>query len=194
MQLLLIGPSGSGKDTQAALISRDYNLKWVSIGELCRQRALITDDEGKFIAETINNGHLLPWEHLFPILKKELDSCYTNFIWTGFPRVLDQAQHLDNLLKEYNSRVDFVINLNLDEQRTKERIEYRKSTGINIREDDLRDDLIQNRMNYYNTSIGDIRNYYSDTGRLVDVDASGSISEVYEHIKMSLIPHIKADE
>ncbi|MEI7603728.1 MAG: nucleoside monophosphate kinase [bacterium] len=183
MQIFLIGPSGSGKDTQAKLISQEYNLHWMSVGDLLRHRMLVDDEHGRLIASILNAGELVDWAHLLPIIKEEITKYPKNYIWTGFPRTLEQAVDFDELVKDDENRLDLVINLSLSEEITKSRIENRKNTDQNVREDDKNDEIIQRRMNWYKDSINQIEDYYNETGRLMSVDASRDIPTVFEEIK-----------
>ena len=182
MQLFLIGPSGSGKDTQAKLISQCYNLKWFSIGEVLRDKAKENSEQGQYIQHSIDSGNLLDWAHLEPIIFQEITNRPKNFIWTGFPRLISQAKHLDHLISEINGNLDLVINLTLPEDITKARIENRKNSNENVRQDDLNIEYVERRLSWYHESIHDIKSYYLASNRLIEIDASLGIQEVFKTI------------
>ena len=184
MQIFLIGPSGSGKDTQAKLISQEFDLHWLSVGEYFRQIAKVNDDMGQYIQHAINTGNLLDWVHLEPVILSELKVNSHNFIWTGFPRLLSQAKRFDNLINQFNSKLDLVINLSLDDNKSKERIEYRKNSDPNVRQDDLQQEAIERRLSWYKESIEDIREYYLQ--RFIEVDATKSVQSVFQYIKQEI--------
>ena len=182
MQLFLIGPSGSGKDTQAKLLAEHYHLHWVSIGEVLRKRALITDEFGTIIKNTIDSGELLSWEYLKTVMQNEIELYPNNFIWTGFPRVLEQAKEFDETMKHDTVKLELVINLNISDELTQQRIFHRKNVNVNVREDDKNESLVQKRIDWYKNNISQIKEYYINSNRLVEVDGSRSIREVFHDI------------
>lgn len=191
MQLFLIGSSGTGKDTQAKLISEYFNLHWMSVGDVLRKRSLDNDKTGLYIKSIIDTGELLDWDNLKPIIDNQLARRPYDFIWTGFPRIVEQAEYFDELVSNSRYKLDFVINLTLSEEIIQKRIEYRKNTDTNVREDDKDTELIKKRMNWYKENIDMIRNYYSKTNRFIDIDASADIPTVFESIKKFIEENLK---
>jgi len=189
MQIYLIGPSGSGKDTQAKILAGKYHLTWISGGDLLRARAKIDDEEGRYIKMHIDNGDLVDWSHLMPIMKDRLTKVPKDYIWTGFPRLYEQTFELDELLKDNFPSLDLVINLSLSDEHSRKRIEYHKSTEEKIREDDTKDELIQKRIDWYKNSIDRIKEYYLKTNRFVEIDAQHDIPTIAKNISEIIDAH-----
>jgi adenylate kinase len=182
VQIFLIGPSGSGKDTQAQLICKKYDLHWVSIGSLLRKRMLLKDELGLHIQKNIEEGNLVEWAILKTLVSEELNLHPKNYIWTGFPRKVEQAVECDKMLQNSAHKLDLVINLNVDKETSKSRIKHRIENDKNVRIDDVMMESVNKRLSWFYSSIDGIRSYYIRTNRFVDIDGSKSIEDVFKDI------------
>lgn len=187
MQIFIIGVSGAGKDTQAKLISKEYDLHWLSIGQILRDRSNVGDELGIDIKYKIDKGELVEWDMLKEVVKDELELYPSNFVWTGFPRLVKQALECDNMLINSPFQINLVINLRIPDEASQDRIIKRLQTSTLVREDDRKFEAIQKRIETYKRSIGDIRTYYQGTNRFIDIDGMQTIPEVFESIKKELI-------
>lgn len=185
MNIFLIGPSGSGKDTQASLISKEFSLRWVSFGQIMRNRSLVNDEIGHHIAATLASGHLVEWNYIADVIRDELSKNSKNYVWTGFPRKADQADIFDKLVLEFSpeSQVEMVINLVVSEDIAKQRIHFRKSTNENVREDDKNDESIRQRLAWYSENIQALKEHYQKQGKYFEVNGEADVNIVFDDIK-----------
>ena len=123
MKLLLVGPVGSGKGTQAAIISKNYGIPHISTGEIFRQHMQNKTELGLKAKEYINAGQLVPEELTFSIVKDRLskDDCKNGFILDGYPRTMEQVKNLETI-----TSLDKVILIHLDEEEIIRRLSSRR--------------------------------------------------------------------
>ena len=127
MNIILLGPPGSGKGTQAQKLSSRACLPHLSTGDMLRAGATAGTPVGLSAKEIMNKGHLVPDEILIEMIRVRIaaDDCRTGFLMDGFPRTLAQAESLDRLLEKQHSRVDLVIEIQVDEAALIDRISGR---------------------------------------------------------------------
>lgn len=172
MNLILMGPQGSGKTTQAALLGKFLQLPHVSTGDIYRQIAAENNELGRRIKACLENGLLIDDETTFQIVDRHLSEIKTGFIVDGFPRTLSQA-------KKEPFVVDKVIAISVPEDECIHRLLDRK------REDDTRQ-IIVARLAFYHQETEPILDYYKQQGKLVEIDGVGTIEEVQERIREKL--------
>ncbi len=116
MRLILLGPPGAGKGTQASFLARNYNIEKLSTGDMLRQAAANKDDFGLKLQNVMSAGGLVSDEIIVEIIAKEIikPNCAKGFILDGFPRTLPQAKSLDLMLEERGLLIDYVIELAVD--------------------------------------------------------------------------------
>lgn len=203
MNLIILGPQGSGKGTQAKLLAEEYGLTIVEAGELVRQAAK-TDVK---ISETINTqGKLIPAEQVFNLVTNYIekkDSDINNLLLDGYPRSLKQYDLLNRWLKEKNRKIDFVIYLTLSEEESVKRLSARRideetgeiynlitkpvPEGVNVyqREDD-KPEAIKKRLQEYKEKTRPVIKKYNQEGILIKVDGHSPVDVVFANIKRSI--------
>ena len=184
--ILVMGPPGSGKGTQAKLLKDKLNIAHISTGDLFRAEIGNETELGKKAKEYIDQGKYVPDEITIDMLKKRIEQsdCENGFILDGFPRTIPQAEFLDKMLEEQGKKVDFAIYYNVDNETTIGRIKKRarqdKEAGRPVRDDDLDEATIQQRLDTYHSQTATVLDYYKEQGNLVELDASKTAEEIFD--------------
>ena len=160
LNLILFGPPGSGKGTQASKLVEKYNLLHISTGDLFRYEMGNDTPLGLKAKEYMSKGELVPDEVTIGMLKNKVDANpdVAGYIFDGFPRTIPQAEALDKLLSEKDHTVSGLLALDVeDEELVKRLLERGKTSG---RKDDSDESIIQNRISVYNKETAPIFNFY----------------------------------
>ena len=184
MNVLVLGPQGSGKGTQAKRISADYEIPHVSTGDMFR--ALDESTElGREIKEIMDRGDLVPDEVTVRMIRDRLrrGDAAAGFILDGFPRNLAQAEALDAMLRGIGRKLDVIFFFDLDDATAKERALGRAHEEG--RTDDT-PETIERRLSIYHEQTEPVVEYYRTTGKLVPLHAARSVEEVYREIQQAL--------
>lgn len=174
MKILLIGPQGSGKSTQAELLAKDLELPKITLGDIFRQLSSEDSQEGSRIRQILTEGKLVDDQTAARVVKTKLDQeDYKNgFVIDGYPRTVEQTQIFD-------PKFDKVIYLNVPEDVVLDRLLKRG------RMDDT-EELIRQRLNLYYQQTETLLDYYRKQGILIEIDGMGSIEEVKSRIREKL--------
>ncbi|MFA5754184.1 MAG: adenylate kinase [Patescibacteria group bacterium] len=180
LNLVIFGPPGAGKGTQAELVAEKFNLIHLSSGDLLRQE-LASGELGAEIKRYQDAGELVPDSLVVRLVEnaitKNLDQA--GFIFDGYPRNLNQAASLDEFLLAHGLKLDSVLNLELDEEEAVKRIILRGETSG--RSDD-NIETVRNRFSTYQSQTIPLLDYYRDKGILIDINGRPAIPEVTEQI------------
>jgi adenylate kinase len=184
VNVLVLGPQGSGKGTQAKRIAHGHGIPHISTGEMFRALDGATP-LGRDVNEIMARGELVPDDITIRIIKERLarDDAREGFILDGFPRNLAQAEALDRVLDEIGRTLDVVFFFDLDDETAMKRALGR------AREESRTDDTpesIERRLSLYHEQTKPVVEYYRTTGKLVPLHASGSIEEVANEIQSAL--------
>jgi adenylate kinase len=187
MRLILLGPPGSGKGTQAQRLIRRYGIVQLSTGEMLRAAVAAQTPVGLKAKDIMASGGLVPDEIVIGIISDRLDQpdATKGFILDGFPRTVPQAEALDALLKRKHLKLDAVIELRVNESALLERVENRaaetRARGEEVRVDDTPEVLIK-RLASYRTLTEPLIHYYSERRKLLTVDGMMTIEHVTHEI------------
>jgi adenylate kinase len=180
---IIFGPPGSGKGTQAGRIEREFELKHLSTGEILRAEVAHGSEIGMEVARKMAAGDLVPDDVIVNIVRKRLPDAEAGrgVLLDGFPRTLDQARALDDMLDSEGHQVDFVIALEVPEEELVERILQR--AAIQNRPDDTRE-AIAERMREYHKLTEAVLGHYRRSGVAVrEVHGTGDPDAVFERIR-----------
>jgi adenylate kinase len=169
MHILITGPIGCGKTTHAVLLAEDLQATLIKTGDLIRQEAVKNTSKGKLVRHYMTHGHMVPDDVMAELLQIAIKDASETIILDSYPRRLSQ-------LKIYDPGIDTVIYLNISDDALEERLLKRGRV-------DDRPEVIENRLRVYHQETVPLLKYYQDQGRLITIDASGTIEEVQEKIR-----------
>src|SRR6266576_2664697 len=187
MRLILLGPPGSGKGTQAQRLVKRYGIVQLSTGELLRSAVAAQTPVGLKAKDIMASGGLVPDDIVIGIISDRLDQpdAKKGFILDGFPRTVPQAQALDELLKKKHMKLDAVIELRVNEsallQRVESRVAEMRARGEEVRIDDT-PEVLTKRLASYRSQTEPLIHYYSERRKLLTVDGMMTIEHVTREI------------
>ncbi len=190
IHLVLFGPPGSGKGTQAVKLAEKYNLVHISTGDLFRFETSQKTELGLKALEYMSQGMLVPDEITIGMLKKKVHSVPDNrgIIYDGFPRTIAQAEALDQMLAEDNEGIDLLLSLDVPEQEIVKRIlERGKSSG---RSDDNDESIIRARIQVYKNETAVVFEHYQCYNKSKSVNGLGNIEEIFDRLCKHIDPLI----
>jgi adenylate kinase len=212
LRIIILGPPGAGKGTQAKLLSSHYGIPHISTGDIIREEIKRNTALGVKIRGYVERGELVPDEDVIEIVKEKilLGNCSGGFVLDGFPRTIIQAKALDHILSDMGLRIDAVINLVVSEEEVVRRISGRricKSCGATYhlvfnppkkdlkcnvcggelyqRNDDM-EETVRRRVKVYNIETKPLIEYYEKRGLLINVNGVGDINSVFSEILRKL--------
>jgi adenylate kinase len=215
LRLILLGPPGAGKGTQAARICQKYSIPHISTGDIFRWHIKEGTEFGKKAQEYMNRGELVPDDLVLEIAEARLieEDCKTGFLLDGFPRTVHQAEQLDKFLNEKNLKVDRVLNIEVDKEVLMTRLIGRRvcrNCGatyhvINMppekegvcdvcggelyqRSDDTAV-TVENRIEVYNAQTMPLVEYYEKLGNIAHIEGSTGLEDVFNGIVSVLGDH-----
>lgn len=212
MRLVILGPPGAGKGTQAASIIKEYNVVHISTGDIFRENIKNDTELGREAKKYMDQGQLVPDEVVNAIVVDRLkkDDCKNGFLLDGFPRTVNQAVSLDAALENMNTKLDKVINIQVPAELLIERATGRRvckqcghtyhivnnppkvegicdfdGSELIQREDDT-EETVTKRIEVYEKQTAPLIDYYKAQGLIVDIDGTQSIEDVFSDIKTAL--------
>ncbi|KMQ50726.1 Adenylate kinase [Chitinispirillum alkaliphilum] len=181
--VILFGPPGAGKGTQAVRLRDLLNVPHISTGDMFRYHIKNDTELGRTAKEYSNSGRLVPDEVTIAMVKERLSQqdVKEGFLLDGFPRSVPQAEALDTIIQELGLKLDHVINISVADEEVKTRLA--KRAEIEGRADDADPAVIQNRIDTYKNQSEPCLTYYEPKGIVRNIDGIGSIEEIFERIK-----------
>lgn len=212
MNIILMGPPGAGKGTQAELIKREYPIPHISTGDMFREAVSNGTELGLEAKKYMDEGKLVPDEVTIGIVKERLaqDDCKEGFLLDGFPRTTVQAEALDEVLSQLGKTIEAAINITVPDEILIERVANRvscksckavynlkfnppkeagkcdKCGGELIQRDDDKEETIRKRLEVYNEQTNPVLEYYENKGILHVLDGYRETSAVFSDIKQLL--------
>ena len=209
MRIILLGPPGAGKGTQAKMMERDFGIPQLSTGDIIRLAIQNQTEWGRKAEEFVKAGKLVPDEVVIGIVKEKLSGkdLANGFILDGFPRTLPQAEALEEMLRELGIQIDAVLYFQVDSDEIVRRLSARRicekcQTPYNllskppkndeicdqcggkvIQRPDDRPEVVRERLRVYEEQTSPLVEFYSRKGLLRVIPSNGSIEEVYERVK-----------
>lgn len=187
MNIILFGPPGAGKGTQAEKIIQHFELPHLSTGNIFRSNIKNQTELGKKVKSILDAGELVPDETVVALVADELDKeKYSDgVILDGFPRTVGQAKALDEYLSKKGEQIDAFITLNVPEPELVKRI-LSRGQG---RSDDT-PEMVKNRLEVYRNETAPVLNHYRKKDVVHEIDGVGDIDEIFERIKEAVSEHL----
>ena len=179
INIVLFGPPGSGKGTQAQFLIEKFNLKQISTGDLFRYNMKNDTELGKLAKSYIDKGELVPDQVTIDMLIDELKKPTTaeGFIFDGFPRTATQTEALENIVQEVlNQPISVCLSLIVEDKVLVERLLKRGETSG--RTDDSNEEIITNRIKEYYSKTAEVAELYKQQGKYVEINGIGEIEEI----------------
>ena len=182
MRIILLGPPGAGKGTQAILLARDGKICHISTGEIMRKAVASGSTLGKKVKAILDAGELVPDDIMIAVMRERLSQpdCNSGFLLDGFPRTVDQAKALTVLLEEMKKPITHIIELKVPDQVLIERVKKRGESGSG-RSDDT-EEVLARRLEVYWKQTAPVTKYYRTAGKVLEVDGLGTVDEVHGRI------------
>ena len=186
LNIVLFGPPGAGKGTQSENLINHYNLVHLSTGDILRSEIANKTELGMQAKELMDKGELVPDQVVIGMIRSKLKNNpdAKGFIFDGFPRTHAQAETLDVLLADYDTRINVMLALDVEKEELISRLlERGKVSG---RSDDQDRSVIENRINEYIKKTAPLKQYYDDQGKFVSIDGQGTIEEIFDRLKKAI--------
>lgn len=202
MNIILFGPPGAGKGTQAKFIKEKFGINQVSPGDILRENVKKSSESGKRAKIYMDKGELVPDEIINEMIEERLNECKKGFILDGYPRNLKQADYLENILYKNNKRLDIVIYLNVPEDELILRLSGRlickncgqsyhkafnppkiewvcdRCGGMLYTRDDDNEETVKKRLKVYYNLTKPLLDYYEKKGILKEVNGEGKLEDI----------------
>jgi len=194
MDLILFGPPGAGKGTQAKVLQDERGLVQLSTGDMLRAAVAAGTELGKKSKAIMDRGDLVPDDLVVGIIAERLEKpdCAKGVIFDGFPRTVAQAKALDTMLAGRGRRIDAVIELKVDDEAMVGRMESRVRENPGAARADDTPETLRKRLGVYRQNTAPLLDFYRGQGKLVSVDGMASIVEVSTAVKNVIGRLVKA--
>ncbi|MCB0272922.1 MAG: adenylate kinase [Bdellovibrionales bacterium] len=178
MNIVLLGAPGAGKGTQAERISSQYHLKHISTGDLFRFEVSNKTELGQKASSYMDRGELVPDEIVVAMIQHHIPQ-NQGFLLDGFPRTIEQAKSLDQMLEKKDLRIDFVVCVDVPKNVLVERLLSRGRSDDNL-------ETIENRLEVYQRQTKPLISFYQDKELLHSIDGSQTVENVFAQIEQTV--------
>jgi adenylate kinase len=178
LNIVLFGPPGAGKGTQASLLIEKYNLVHLSTGDILRGEITAGTSLGLEAKSLMDRGDLVPDEVVIGMISSKLDNNPNakGFIFDGFPRTTAQAEALDSVLERKKTTITAMLSLKVEDEELIKRLLARGE--YSGRDDDKNESVIANRINEYNKKTAPLKEFYSTQNKLSEIEGLGSVEYI----------------
>jgi len=183
MNVLILGPQGAGKGTQAKRIAAEYGVPHIASGDLYRAAIASGSELGKQVEPLLASGQLVPDQITIPLIREEIERTGDGFVLDGYPRTLAQAEALDEMLEDIGRPLSIVLLLQVDDAVARERL--LKRAEIEGRPDDT-PEAIERRLDSYHRQTEPVVEHYRTRGNLVQIHADRPVEDVWSEITEAL--------
>jgi adenylate kinase len=185
LNILLLGPQGSGKGTQAERLSAEFGLPHIATGEMLRAAVAAESELGRRVKPILDSGRLVPDELMIELIRERLarDDAQRGFVLDGFPRTLAQAEALDDLLRALGRDLGVVFELQVPDDVAVERL--RRRAALEGRTDDT-PETIQTRLDLYHRETEPLVEHYRARGNVIGIHGDRSVDEVFAEMAQAL--------
>lgn len=182
LNIVLFGPPGAGKGTQAQKIIEKYQLVHLSTGDILRAELAALTPLGQEAKKYMDKGELVPDEVVIEMIGLKIDKSHDSngFIFDGFPRTTAQAEALDKLLQKRNTPISIMLSLEVEKNELIKRLLGRGQ--VSGRSDDQDVSVIENRIKVYHNETSPVKGFYEKQGKYVAIDGMGTIDEIFERL------------
>jgi adenylate kinase len=182
MRVILLGPPGAGKGTQALLLARDAHIPHISTGEIMRSAVAAQTELGLRVKKFLDGGELVPDALVIDLIRDRLSKpdCAKGFLLDGFPRTVDQAKALTLLLSQLSAPISHVIELKVPDSVLLERVRKRGEAGSGRSDDN--EAVVAKRLQVYWQQTAPVTQYYKGENGVIELDGLGTIEEVHARI------------
>ncbi|MFY0608103.1 MAG: adenylate kinase [Cyclobacteriaceae bacterium] len=186
LNIVLFGPPGAGKGTQSEKIIDSFQLEHIATGDLFRKHLGEGTELGNLAKKYMNEGRLVPDEVVIGMVESRIQESLDakGFIFDGFPRTINQAGALDEMLKAHNISITGMIALEVPFDELRTRIKERAKTSG--RADDQDDDKISTRISVYENETAPVAEYYKEQGKFKGINGVGSIEDIFTEISKAI--------
>jgi adenylate kinase len=193
MNLIMFGPPGAGKGTQAKVLQEEFGLVQLSTGDMLRAAVTAGTELGKRCKAIMDRGDLVPDDVVIGIIGERLDQpdCARGATFDGFPRTVAQAKALDTMLAGRQSRIDKVVELKVDDNAMVGRMESRVKDNPGAARADDNPDTLRKRLGVYHLNTAPLLDFYRGQGKLVSIDGMAPIAKVSAAIR-HIVEGVKA--
>jgi adenylate kinase len=212
LNLILLGPPGAGKGTQAERLREDFDVAYIATGDILRKAVAEETELGKKAKEYMNNGDLVPDEVIIGVILEEVESeaAQDGFLLDGFPRTVDQAEALDEALARLDRRLTAVLLIDAPDDEVVRRLSGRRMCAKSghvynvhtdppkhdevcdqdgsrlVQRDDDREETVRKRLDVYQRQTAPLIRFYEDRDLLKRFDGTRSPTEVHDHIRATI--------
>ena len=212
MNIILLGPPGAGKGTQAKMLVDEYRMPQISTGDILRAAVKEGSQLGKEAKKCMDKGELVPDSVVIGIVEERIQQpdCEKGYMLDGFPRTVPQAEALDGMLANLSTKIDHVVSIDVDKEELVKRLTGRRTcrdcgAGFHVmfdppkqegvcdkcggelyQRDDDNVETVSSRLEVYEAQTLPLIDYYQGQGKVRSIDGVGEIKEIYNRVKLVL--------